>query len=84
MTGMCGATVNAIAACHVRFGRKHAGFSVSRSLVPPLDLAVVQEGLKGPPLEPPEQWFSNSGLFADTCSRATPRGLRGDTLQITF
>ena len=59
----------AIAACHVGFGRQTASqhplvcrfmkgarrlLPVSRSLVPPWDLAVVLEGLKGPPFEPLE------------------------------
>ncbi|XP_059182347.1 uncharacterized protein LOC131961092 [Centropristis striata] len=59
----------AIAACHVGFGRLTVGqhplvcrfmkgarrlLPVSRPLVPPWDLAVVLEGLKGPPFEPLE------------------------------
>ncbi len=57
----------AIAACHIGFGDKSAGqhplvcrfmrgarrlLPVSRPLMPPWDLAVVLEGLKGPPFEP--------------------------------
>ncbi|XP_029937836.1 uncharacterized protein LOC115380768 [Myripristis murdjan] len=60
----------AIAACHVGFGKKTASqhplvcrfmkgarrlLPVSRPLVPPWDLAVVLEGLKGPPFEPLEE-----------------------------
>ncbi|KAK0143064.1 Sphingomyelin phosphodiesterase 4 [Merluccius polli] len=57
----------AVAACHVGFGERTASqhplvcrfmkgarrlLPVSRPLVPPWDLAVVLEGLKGPPFEP--------------------------------
>ena len=60
----------AIAACHVGFGGRAASphplvcrfmkgarrlLPVSRPLVPPWDLAVVLEGLKGPPFEPLEE-----------------------------
>ncbi|XP_059199216.1 uncharacterized protein LOC131979287 [Centropristis striata] len=59
----------AIAACHVGFGKLTVGqhplvcrfmkgarrlLPVSRPLVPPWDLAVVLEGLRGPPFEPLE------------------------------
>ena len=59
----------ALAACHVGFGKQTASqhplvcrfmkgarrlLPVSRPLVPPWDLAVVLEGLKGPPFEPLE------------------------------
>ena len=68
----------AIAACHVGFGKQTASqhplvcrfmkgarrlLPVSRPLVPPWDLAVVLEGLKGPPFEPLEGlWLRLNGL----------------------